>query len=75
MTPLQCRLARTALGWGVRELAHTAHISTQTVSRFENGEELRSSTLEKIRGIFETAGIEFIEANDGKGVGIRLKKP
>jgi hypothetical protein len=74
VTPLQCRLARTALGWGVRELAQIAQISTQTISRFENGDELRPSTVQKLREIFEAAGVEFIEERGGKGVGVRLAK-
>jgi transcriptional regulator with XRE-family HTH domain len=74
MNELQCRLARTALGWGVRELAKIAHVSTQTISRFENGDELRPTTLNKLREIFESAGVEFIPESDGKGVGVRLAK-
>lgn len=72
MNQLQCRLARTALGWGVRDLAKIASLSTQTISRFENGEELRPATLKKLRHVFESAGVEFIDESDGKGVGIRL---
>nr|WP_024896555.1 helix-turn-helix transcriptional regulator [Brucella rhizosphaerae] len=72
MNELQCRLARTALGWGVRDLAKIANLSTQTISRFENGDELRPTTLKKLRQVFESAGIEFIEESDGKGVGVRL---
>lgn len=75
MNALQCKLARAALGWGVRELADIAHVSTQTISRFERGEELRPATLNKLRQIFESAGVEFIPESDGKGAGVRLAKP
>lgn len=74
MNELQCRLARAALGWGVRDLAKIANLSTQTISRFENGDELRATTLKKLREVFESAGIEFIDESDGKGVGVRLAK-
>ena len=74
MKALQCRLARVALGWGVRELASMAHMSTQTISRFENGDELRPATLNKLRLIFKSAGIELIPESDGKGIGVRLAK-
>jgi transcriptional regulator with XRE-family HTH domain len=74
MNELQCRLARTALGWGVRDLAKIASLSTQTISRFENGDELRPTTLKKLREVFEAAGIEFIDESDDKGVGVRLAK-
>ena len=30
---VQCKMARAALGWGVRDLATAAQVSTQTVTR------------------------------------------
>jgi transcriptional regulator with XRE-family HTH domain len=74
MKGIQCRLARVALGWGVSDLASHAKVSTQTVTRLEKNEELRPSTLLKIRETLEDAGIEFIPENGG-GVGVRFKKP
>lgn len=74
MKPVQCRLARTALGWGVVDLAKAAAVSTQTIVRLERGEELRETTLAKIQEVLEDAGIEFIPENGG-GVGVRFKKP
>lgn len=74
MKPVQCRLARTALGWGVVDLAKAAAVSTQTIVRLERGEELRETTLAKIQEVLEEAGIEFIPENGG-GVGVRFKKP
>ncbi|NLS20506.1 helix-turn-helix transcriptional regulator [Rhizobium sp. P40RR-XXII] len=73
MNAIQCKLARIALGWGVRDLAQAANVSTQTISRLERGEQLRNGTLESIRHVLEEAGIEFI-LDDGKGYGIRIKK-
>lgn len=74
MNSIQCKLARVALGWGVRDLALAANVSTQTISRLEAGEQLRISTLDGIIKVLENSGIEFIpESHDG-GVGIRLKK-
>ncbi|WP_409528101.1 multiprotein-bridging factor 1 family protein [Rhizobium sp.] len=70
---IQCRLARTALGWNSDRLAEVAKVSTQTVKRFERGEELRQATVAKIQKALEEAGIEFIPENGG-GVGIRLRK-
>jgi transcriptional regulator with XRE-family HTH domain len=74
ITPIQCRLARTALGWNIDTLAIAAKVSTQTVKRFERGDELRSTTIQKIRTSLEDAGIEFIPENGG-GVGVRFKEP
>jgi transcriptional regulator with XRE-family HTH domain len=53
-------MARTAMGWGVRDLARAAHVSPDTISRFERGEILRDRTLTAMRVAFEAAGIEFI---------------
>ncbi|MDR6670183.1 helix-turn-helix domain-containing protein [Rhizobium sp. 1399] len=73
MNGIQCKLARVALGWGVLDLAKTAGVSTQTITRLEKGEQLRSSTLENIQRVLEDAGIEFIPENGG-GVGVRFKR-
>jgi DNA-binding XRE family transcriptional regulator len=71
MNPVQCRMARAALGWGVLDLAKVAKVSTQTIVRFERGETLKRSTVEQLQSAFELAGIEFIPENGG-GVGARL---
>jgi DNA-binding XRE family transcriptional regulator len=71
MNPVQCRMARAALGWGVLDLAKVAKVSTQTIVRFERGETLKHSTVKQLRSAFELAGIEFIPENGG-GVGARL---
>ncbi|MDR6100482.1 transcriptional regulator with XRE-family HTH domain [Agrobacterium larrymoorei] len=74
MKGIQCKLARVALDWSVIQLADAAQVSTQTVTRLERGEELRPSTLARIRQALEDGGIEFIPENGG-GVGVRFKKP
>ena len=71
--PVQCRMARAALGWGVRELAAAAKVSVDTVARFERGEELKERTVEAIQRALEAGGIDFIDENGG-GPGLRLKK-
>ncbi|MBF0588898.1 MAG: XRE family transcriptional regulator [Magnetococcales bacterium] len=48
-------------------------MSTQTISRFERGEELKPRTIKTIQGVLEVAGIPFIPENGG-GVGVRLKE-
>ena len=73
MVPVQCKMARTALGWGVRELATAAKVSPNTVARLERGEELKERTVDAVRAALESAGVEFIPSNGG-GVGVRLKK-
>jgi transcriptional regulator with XRE-family HTH domain len=67
-------MARTALGWGVRELAAAAKVAVDTVSRLERGEALKERTVEAIQRALEGAGVEFIPENGG-GPGVRLRKP
>lgn len=74
MTPEQCRMARAALNLGVRDVAKLADVSTNTITRLERGEQLKDSTVQAVRSVLETAGIEFIPENGG-GAGVRLKKP
>ena len=73
MLPVQSRMARAAVGWGVRDLASAAKVSPDTVARLERGESLAPRTLEAIRSALEAGGVEFIEANGG-GPGVRLQK-
>ncbi|RWK29354.1 MAG: XRE family transcriptional regulator [Mesorhizobium sp.] len=73
MHSVQCRMARAALGWGVRELAEAAQVATQTITRLEQGDRLKPKTLQAVRAAFEAAGIEFIAENGG-GPGVRLAR-
>jgi transcriptional regulator with XRE-family HTH domain len=70
--PVQCRMARAALGLGVRELAAAAKVSVDTVARFERGNELKERTIEALQRTLEAAGVEFIDENGG-GPGVRLR--
>lgn len=69
--PVQCRMARAALGLGVRELAAAAKVSIDTVARFERGEELKERTIEALQRALEAAGVEF---TNGDQPGVRLTK-
>jgi len=71
--PVQCRMARAALGLGVRELAAAAKVSVDTVARFERGDELKERTIEALQRTLEAAGVDFIDENGG-GLGVRLRK-
>jgi transcriptional regulator with XRE-family HTH domain len=72
MVPVQCFLARTALGWSERDLARAAKLSQPSVRQFERGAPVRPSTIEAIQRALEEAGVIFIEAEDG-GPGVRLR--
>jgi transcriptional regulator with XRE-family HTH domain len=72
IVPVQCFLARTALRWTVSDLARAAELSRTAVKRFERGDSSRAATVEAIQRTLETAGVIFIDANDG-GPGARLR--
>jgi transcriptional regulator with XRE-family HTH domain len=69
--PVQCRMARAALGLGVRELAAAAKVSVDTVARFERGDELKERTIDALQLALEAAGVEF---TNGEQPGVRLTK-
>jgi predicted transcriptional regulator len=66
-------MARAGLGLGVRELAEMADVSTNTITRLEAGEDLKSRTVAAIQAALEKAGAEFIPENGG-GPGVRMRK-
>jgi transcriptional regulator with XRE-family HTH domain len=60
MTLTQCKMARAALGWGIRDLARSARVGSATVSRFEAGQGTPiPATLAAMQRTFEAAGVEF----------------
>ena len=69
--PVQCRMARGALGLGVRDLAAAAKVSVDTVLRFERGDDLKERTIAAIRRALDAAGVEFA---NGDQPGVRLTK-
>lgn len=76
MKPIQCRMARAALGLSVAELAEMVGVRAMTVSNFERGGGCYASTVEKLRDALEREGILFVapgEASLGGGAGVRLK--
>ena len=73
MNAIQSKMARAAIGWGVRELAKEAGVAVDTISRLERGEEIMPRTLSAIRSALEAAGVIFIDEN-GEGPGVRLRK-
>jgi transcriptional regulator with XRE-family HTH domain len=72
MNAVQSKMARAAIGWGVRELAKEAGVAVDTISRLERGEEIMPRTLAAIRAALEAAGVIFIDQN-GNGPGVRLR--
>jgi len=73
LTPIQCKMARTATGLSVRKLGEITGLAFTTINRYENTGKATVTTVEIIRKALEAAGAEFIPENGG-GVGVRLKK-
>lgn len=72
--PVQCKMARAALGWNAAALAQAAQVGVATINRFEAGTGAPiPATLAAIQRALEAAGVIFIEQN-GEGPGVRLKK-
>ncbi len=74
MLPMQCRAGRGLLNWTQRDLAEAASVGISTVQNYEN--ELRATAPANqtaMQRALEQAGIEFISARIGKGVGVRLR--
>jgi DNA-binding XRE family transcriptional regulator len=67
----QPKMARAAVGMGVRELAAAAKVSPDTVARLERGEALRERTVDAIRAALEAAGVDF---TNGDQPGVRMRK-
>jgi len=65
ITPRQVRAARTLLDWKQQDLADRAILGLRTVQRFEEGCDVRVSSLQKIQRALEAAGIEFSGREDG----------
>jgi transcriptional regulator with XRE-family HTH domain len=75
ITPIQCRMARTALGWSNAELARRAGVGVNTLSRFEQGADARQSSVNALRAALEAGGLIFVgdgEASLSGGSGVRL---
>jgi len=73
MKPIQLKMARAAIGWGVRDLAAKAGVTANTVTRIENGSDAKQSTMDRLQQALEDAGVVFIDENGG-GPGVRLRK-
>ncbi len=68
----QIKAARALLDWGQNELATATSLSVTTIRNLESGEmSVRGATMQIIRQVMESSGIEF---TDGEGVRCRNDK-
>lgn len=65
VTHIQIRMARAAIGIGVRELAKEAGISPATLSRVENGGKAHAATFEAIARACRAKGVWFWPDSNG----------
>jgi transcriptional regulator with XRE-family HTH domain len=61
MTPAQCRAARALLDFTAPDLARKSAVSVSTISKFENGREIRPIFLSALQSHLEAEGVQFIE--------------
>ena len=59
MRAIQIKMARAAVGWGVRELAKKAGVTANTVTRIENGADARQSTIDRLQQALEAVGVSY----------------
>ena len=75
--PVQIRAARILVGMSQSELAERALISVATVKRIEAMREELSGTISTITNIkraLEEEGVIFIDQDEKRGPGVRLRK-
>lgn len=74
ITGHQIKAARALLGLTTADLAATSEVSEARIRKLESGvTDPRLSTLAAIELALEAAGVVFI-SEDGRGVGVRLRK-
>jgi transcriptional regulator with XRE-family HTH domain len=59
---VQCRMGRAALDWSLNDLAAASGVSRRTIARFEAGESVLPSRVQKLRHALEAAGIIFVDS-------------
>lgn len=76
ITAMQCRLARTALGWNQEELAKAIGVSAGTIKNFEAGQRTIMPVISTaIERTLTEAGVVFVPEDDEFVPGVRLRKP
>jgi transcriptional regulator with XRE-family HTH domain len=76
ITAAQVKAARALLGLSQGDLAEKTGLGIATVKRLELSTELRgaATTLWKVQTTLEEAGVEFLDANEESGFGVRLRQ-
>jgi transcriptional regulator with XRE-family HTH domain len=70
ITPAECKAARKLVGWSQRDLATKLLLDKSAIRKFESRGRLPwTLDLVELRRLFEAAGLEFMNDEDG----VRLK--
>ena len=69
---IHVRMARAALNWTLRDLEKRAGVNKNTISRYEAGRDVMSSTLDSLEKAFTDEGVIFIVGEGSLGPGVRL---
>ena len=68
LLPVQCRMARAALGWSLDALAERSGVNRWTILRFEQGgSAMRPKNRAALRATFEGAGVRFLDRGSDAG--------
>ena len=75
ITAAQVKAARAMLGLSQGNLAERTGLGIATIKRLELSTQLRgaATTLWKVQTVLEEAGVEFLEASEEGGPGVRLR--
>ena len=72
ITPIQCREARTLLGWSQPKLALRVGVPSAKLAAFERGTgRLDRKTRDDLQLLFEVLGVEF---TNGGEPGVKMKQ-
>ncbi|MBO6719070.1 MAG: transcriptional regulator [Rhizobiaceae bacterium] len=77
ITGSQIRAARALLNWTSAETAKKAQLTRQTLHRLETYDDVppsRSGSLVALERLFLAQGLEFLEADDFNGEGVRFRE-
>jgi len=60
-------MARAALDWTQHDLAKASGVSWRTITRFEAGDSVLPTRVQKLRHLFQQVGVLFVESGDLAG--------
>ena len=61
MTPIQCRMARAALGWTLKDLSKHADVAVSTANHFEKARHVHENSIASMRAALEESNeIQFV---------------